>query len=93
MIAPVDGISLQVGSLAVGNPAKDDVDAAAQVSARPQAVDHETAPAADDKICWIEVRQSPYPPNQQVELLNLQAEAEALLLHLQSLRQRRQAHP
>jgi hypothetical protein len=39
------------------------------------------------------VRQSPYPPNQQVELLNLQAEAEALLLHLQSLRQRRQAHP
>lgn len=38
----------------------------------------ETAPAADDKICWIEVRQFPYAPDQQVELLHLQAEAEAL---------------
>lgn len=49
----------------------------------------ETAPAADDKICWIEVRQSSYPPDQQVELLHLQAEAEALLLQLQAMHQRR----
>lgn len=49
----------------------------------------ETAPAADDKICWIEVRQFPYAPDQQVELLHLQAEAEALLLQLQALQQKR----
>lgn len=49
----------------------------------------ETAPAADEKICWIEVRQSPYAPDQQVELLHLQAEAEALLLQLQALQQKR----
>jgi hypothetical protein len=30
------------------------------------------------------VQRSPYPLSQQVELLNLQAEAEALLLQLQS---------
>lgn len=49
----------------------------------------ETAPAPDDKICWIELRQVPYPPDQQVELLHLQAEAEALLLQLQAMHQRR----
>ncbi len=53
-------------------------------------IGRETAPAADDKICWIEVRQSAYPPDQQVELLHLQAEAEALLLQLQAMHQRRQ---
>ncbi|PZV08123.1 MAG: hypothetical protein DCF32_05525 [Leptolyngbya sp.] len=53
----------------------------------------ETAPAANDKICWIEVRQAPYHPNQQVELLHLQAEAEALLLQLQTKHQRRQIIP
>lgn len=53
--------------------------------------DRETAPAADDKICWIEVRQSPYGPDHQVELLHLQAEADALLLQLQALQQQRQA--
>ncbi len=51
----------------------------------------ETAPADDDKICWIEVHQSPYAPDQQVELLHLQAEAEALLLQLQALQQKRRA--
>ncbi|MBD2234196.1 hypothetical protein [Phormidium tenue] len=50
----------------------------------------ETAPATADKICWLEVRQAPYHPNQQVELLHLQAEAEALLLQLQAKHQRRQ---
>ncbi|MFM7219727.1 MAG: hypothetical protein ACKO21_05885 [Nodosilinea sp.] len=48
------------------------------------------SPAADgcqsgrEAIAWIEVQRSPYPLSQQVELLNLQAEAEALLLQLQS---------
>ncbi len=37
-----------------------------------------------ETIAWIEVQRSPYPLSQQVELLNLQAEAEALLLQLQS---------
>jgi hypothetical protein len=55
-----------------------------------EAPQREMAPAADDKICWIEVQQSPYPPDQQVELLHLQAEAEALLLQLQAMHQRRQ---
>lgn len=49
----------------------------------------ETAPALDNKICWIEVHQAPYPPDQQVELLHLQAEAEALLVQLQAMHQRR----
>ncbi|QQE63901.1 hypothetical protein GFS31_05720 [Leptolyngbya sp. BL0902] len=53
-------------------------------------VDRETAPAADDKICWIGVSQSPYGPDHQVELLHLQAEADALLLQLQTLQQQRQ---
>lgn len=60
---------------------------AAGVDVAPAA--RETAPAADDKICWVEVRPSPYPPDQQVELLHLQAEAEALLLQLQAMHQRR----
>lgn len=55
-----------------------------------QADSSETAPATDDQICWIEVRQSTYQPDQQVELLHLQAEADALLLQLQALRQKRQ---
>jgi hypothetical protein len=50
----------------------------------------ETAPAADDKVCLIEVRHIPYLPDQQVELLHLQAEADALLLQLQAMQQKRQ---
>lgn len=57
-----------------------------------ESVDRETAPAADDKICWIEVSQSPYCPDHQVELLHLQAEADALLLQLQALQQQRQVN-
>jgi hypothetical protein len=53
-------------------------------------VDRETAPAAADQICWIEVSQSPYGPDHQVELLHLQAEADALLLQLQTLHHQRQ---
>ncbi|WOD38158.1 hypothetical protein [Nodosilinea sp. E11] len=53
-------------------------------------VGRETTPAADEKICLIEAHRSAYLPNQQVELLHLQAEAEALLLQLQAMHQRRQ---
>ncbi|MEO1590864.1 MAG: hypothetical protein AAFU71_06190 [Cyanobacteria bacterium J06632_22] len=57
-----------------------------QVSTRPQ-----TATTADsNKICWIEVKQYPYQPDHQVELLHLQAEADALLLQLQAIHQKRQ---
>jgi hypothetical protein len=45
--------------------------------------------AVDDQICWIEVKQYPYQPDHQVELLHLQAEADALLLQLQAVNQRR----
>ncbi|MEB3290347.1 MAG: hypothetical protein VKI82_10555 [Leptolyngbya sp.] len=54
-------------------------------------LDRETAPAAADKICWVEVSQVPYCPDHQVELLHLQAEADALLLQLQALQQQRQS--
>ncbi|MGB3291957.1 MAG: hypothetical protein WBB01_03075, partial [Phormidesmis sp.] len=33
-----------------------------------------------DKVCWIEIKRYPYKPDQQVELLHLQAEADALLI-------------
>lgn len=49
----------------------------------------ETQPAADDRICWIEVNRYPYQPDLQVELLHLQAEADALLLQLQAASQKR----
>ncbi|NJL86496.1 MAG: hypothetical protein HC886_11790 [Leptolyngbyaceae cyanobacterium SM1_1_3] len=39
--------------------------------------------AKTEKICWIEVRQS-CPANHQAELLHLLAEADALLLRLQT---------
>jgi hypothetical protein len=47
--------------------------------------------AVDNKVCLIEVKQMPYLPDQQVELLHLQAEADALLLQLQSIQQKRQS--
>lgn len=45
--------------------------------------------AVDDKICWIEVKSYPYKADHQVELLHLQAEADALLVELQAVNQRR----
>ena len=81
MNAPLDPVSPQAAYL----PAESASALAAASSLR------ETAPAPDDKICWIEVHRAPYAPDQQVELLHLQAEAEALLLQLQSLHQRRQS--
>jgi len=42
--------------------------------------------AASDKICWLEVKRYPYQPDHQVELMHLQAEADALLIELQANR-------
>jgi hypothetical protein len=38
----------------------------------------------EHKVCWIEVKRYPYQPDHQVELLHLQAEADALLIKLQA---------
>ncbi|MGP1374762.1 MAG: hypothetical protein ACTS3T_18170 [Almyronema sp.] len=38
----------------------------------------------DERICWIEVKQYPFQADHQVELLHLLAEADALLLQLQT---------
>ena len=43
-----------------------------------------TDPAEDDKVCWVEMKQYPYQLDHQVELLHLQAEADALLMKLQA---------
>ena len=94
MNAPVDSANAQVTAWSNGAP-KQIADSQAAASA---VLIAETPPGlgepaaddnADDKICWIQVRESPYPPDQQVELLHLQAEAEALLLQLQAMHQRR----
>ncbi len=42
----------------------------------------------DTKVCWIEVKHYPYQPDHQVELLHLQAEADALLITLQATEQK-----
>ncbi|MEM9087832.1 MAG: hypothetical protein AAGC93_03715 [Cyanobacteria bacterium P01_F01_bin.53] len=44
-------------------------------------------PAEDGKVCWIEVKRYPYQPDHQVELLHLQAEADALIIRLQAIGQ------
>ncbi|MGB3572426.1 MAG: hypothetical protein WA783_08925 [Phormidesmis sp.] len=44
--------------------------------------------ATADKVCWIEVKSYPYQPDHQVELLHLQAEADALIIKLQTARSR-----
>ncbi|MEO0768448.1 MAG: hypothetical protein AAFY72_03290 [Cyanobacteria bacterium J06649_4] len=50
----------------------------------------ENRPAADDdKVCWIEMKRYPYQADHQVELLHLQAEADALLIRLQASSQRK----
>ncbi|WP_157620183.1 hypothetical protein [Synechococcus sp. PCC 7335] len=42
------------------------------------------APANDsDQICWVQMKH-PYHPDHQVELLHLQAEADALMIKLQA---------
>jgi hypothetical protein len=59
------------------------------LSASAESSQRETAPAADSRVCWVEIKQYPYQPDHQVELLHLQAEADALLLQLQALSQKR----
>lgn len=41
----------------------------------------------EEKMCWLEIKQSPYQPEHQVELLHLQAEADALIVKLQAAEQ------
>ncbi|MBD0269897.1 MAG: hypothetical protein ICV77_16595 [Cyanobacteria bacterium Co-bin8] len=60
-----------------------------KIPAGTESSQHETTPAADEKICWVEIKHYPYQLDHQVELLHLQAEADALLLQLQTLSQRR----
>ncbi|WP_152532281.1 hypothetical protein [Leptolyngbya sp. Heron Island J] len=46
----------------------------------------QTQPAPEDKkIFWAELKSYPYQPDIQVEILHLQAEADALLLQLQAM--------
>ena len=90
MNAPVDHPNLQVTPPSDGLPPEPLAGSQLNLSAGISAA-RETAPASDDKICWVELRQVPYLPSQQVELLHLQAEAEALLLQLQAMHQRRNA--
>lgn len=47
--------------------------------------------SVEDKVCWIEMKRYPYQPDQQVELLHLQAEADALLIKLQASEQKKLA--
>lgn len=63
--------------------------APSNVAGRSLAKAEDNRPAADGQICWIEVKQYPYQPDHQVELLHLQAEADALLLQLQACKQQR----
>lgn len=90
MNAPVYSANAQVTAWSNGAPKQiADSQAAASAVLIAETPPGLGEPAADDKICWIQVRESPYPPDQQVELLHLQAEAEALLLQLQAMHQRR----
>ena len=46
----------------------------------------ETQPASDDKKIYLaELKSYPYQPDIQVEILHLQAEADALLLQLKAM--------
>ena len=66
--------------------------ATAQLSnQRPKADRHRADRADTDKVCWITVKQYPYQPDHQVELLHLQAEADALIVKLQAAGQKQLA--
>ncbi len=88
MNAPLDHAHAEAAALSGKSTPKPTLELATELATRASSA-RETAPALDDKICWIEVHQAPYAPDQQVELLHLQAEAEALLLQLQAMHQRR----
>ncbi|MEO1068005.1 MAG: hypothetical protein AAFW95_02650 [Cyanobacteria bacterium J06638_6] len=91
MNASVDRINVQAPDRSFRDLEQFTAQNASLESAGPEV--REISPAADDKVCWVEVRQSTYPPIQQMELLHLQAETEALLLQLQSLQHQRQNQP
>ena len=40
--------------------------------------------AESSRICWLEMKRCPYQLDHQVELMHLQAEADALLIKLQA---------
>ena len=47
---------------------------------------HQTQPASNDKKIYLaELKHYPYQPDLQVEILHLQAEADALLLQLKAM--------
>jgi hypothetical protein len=48
------------------------------------AADAANEAANETKVCWLEVKRYPYQPYHQVELLHLQAEADALLIKLKA---------
>lgn len=53
----------------------------------------ERLPADNDaKVCWMEVKRYPYQPDHQVDLMHLQAEADALLIKLQTSAQKERNH-
>lgn len=64
---------------------------AAKVAGKSMSVPNRQLRTTDSQLCWLEVRQYNYQPDHQVELLHLQAEADALLLQLQALSRRRQS--
>ncbi|MEM9903677.1 MAG: hypothetical protein AAF921_01440 [Cyanobacteria bacterium P01_D01_bin.44] len=69
-----------------------DISKSADQPVAERSVNRETTPASNAaQICWIEVKQYPYQPDHQVELLHLQAQADALLLQLQAVQQKRLA--
>lgn len=60
--------------------------ATSQAVLSPNASNRETQPASDDKKIYLaELKRYPYQPDIQVEILHLQAEADALLLQLQAM--------
>ena len=68
----------------------DDSSQGVQLAPYPSAQQEEGGPLVEDiGVCWIEVKHSSYQPNHQVELLHLQAEADALLMKLQAINQQR----
>ena len=66
----------------------------AEANAAAGAIDEgvmETGTAKGKKVCLIEPKLAAYQPDHQVELLHLQAEADALLVKLQATEQQKRA--
>ena len=65
--------------------------AASGLSSVPARSHKSVSSSVADKVCWIQTKQYPYQPDQQVELLHLQAEADALIIKLQATGQKKLA--